>query len=62
MIFRVSVVAHEYGAVAIEADSKDEAIEAANYADLNGAISWHTREIDVIEVEVEEDCDLEEED
>lgn len=55
MVFRVSVVAHEYGVVVIEADSKEEAIAAAKDADMCGDVSYHTREVDVIEVEVEEE-------
>lgn len=55
MIYRVSVVANEYGSVVVEADSKEEAIKAAKDCDLKGDISWHTREIDVIEIDVEEE-------
>lgn len=53
MEWRVFVVAHEYGSVVVEAGSREEAIEAAKEADMYGDVSYHTREVDVADIEVE---------
>lgn len=61
MKWRVSVVAYEYGSVVVEADSEDEAIEAAKEADMYGDVSYHTRDVDIVDIEAESYDEEEEE-
>ena len=53
MEWRVYIAAHEYGSVVIEADTADEAMELAKESDMFGGVSYHTREIEVVDAEVE---------
>ena len=59
--WRVNIVAHEYGSVVIAAKSDEAAIEAAKNAEAFGDVSFHTREIEIGEVEYEDDDEYEEE-
>ena len=53
--YRVNINVSEWGTVVVEAKNKEEAIEKAHEADIDGEAIWGTREVEIEESDVTEE-------